>query len=51
VEKRAQGIISEVVVTGEAAGHLVLLVRTPFREKNGGVLQEEVCRGTGNPEM
>jgi hypothetical protein len=43
-------MISEVVVAGEAVGHLVLLARKPFGEENGGVVQEVVCRGAGDPE-
>jgi hypothetical protein len=39
-----------MVVAGEAVGHLVLFSRKPFREKNGRVVQEEVCRGAGDPE-
>jgi hypothetical protein len=50
VKKQAEGIISEVVVAGEAVGHLVLLAEKPFGEEDGGVVQEEVCRGAGDPE-
>ncbi len=50
MEQGAEGVISEVVIAGEAVGHLVFLARKPFREKDGGVVQEEVCCGAGDPE-
>ncbi len=39
-EKRAECLISEVVVTGEAVGHLIIFAGEPLGEDNGQVVDQ-----------
>jgi hypothetical protein len=50
VEEGVEIVVSNVVVPGEAVSHLVFFAGEPLREKDGGVVEEELGGGAGHPE-